>query len=519
MVIGSSIDRPICAYIIARAICGAEAFFGFYIWRKGIGKHKTDEIICLDQSLGVETEFALSKNRVKAPGYTWWRPITRVELGAGRAVRGNRKQLGALQRRLPGTRVVRRRSPKDATKTRGRPAMLLRNARIATMEPGARYGLIDAGALVVRDGRIVWVGPQAELPAEWADTPAEDLDGRLVTPGLIDCHSHIVHGGDRAGEFESRLEGAGYQEIARAGGGIVSTVRATREANENDLLAGALRFADALIAEGASTIEVKSGYGLDVETELRMLRAARAIEAARPVRVRTTFLGAHAVPPDYQDRPDQYIDEVCLPALDAAAAHGLADAVDGFCEGIAFDSDQIARVFDRAAAHGLPVKLHAEQLSHTGGTALAARHGALSADHVEYATAADARALAHAGSVAVVLPGAFYTLHETQVPPIAAFREAGVKMALATDCNPGSSPLASLLLTLNMGCTLFRLTPEEALAGVTLNAARALGLTDTGVIAPGMRADLAVWDVTRPAELAYRIGYNPLYRRVFGGQV
>ncbi len=386
------------------------------------------------------------------------------------------------------------------------------------MQPGMRYGLIDAGALVIRDGRVAWVGQDADLPAEWADTAAEDLDGRLVTPGLIDCHTHIVHGGDRAGEFERRLEGASYQDIARAGGGIASTVRATRKADESDLLAGALRFADALIAEGTSVIEVKSGYGLDVETELRMLRAARAIEAARPVRVRTSFLGAHAVPPEYKDKPDQYIDEVCLPALDAAAAEGLVDAVDGFCEGIAFDSDQIARVFDRAAAHGLPVKLHAEQLSHTGGTALAARYGALSADHVEHATTDDARALADAGSVAVLIPGAFYTLHETQMPPVAAFREVGVAMALASDCNPGSSPLASLLMTLNMGCTLFRLTPAEALAGVTRNAARALGLKDTGVIAPGMRADLAVWDVTQPAELAYRIGFNPLHRRIFQGQ-
>jgi imidazolonepropionase len=249
-----------------------------------------------------------------------------------------------------------------------------------------------------------------------------------------------------------------------------------------------------------------------------MLRAARAIEASRPVRVRTSFLGAHAVPPEYKGRPDAYLQAVCMPALDAAAAEGLVDAVDGFCEGIAFDADQIERVFDRAADHGLPVKLHAEQLSHTGGTALAARHGALSADHVEYATPDDARALAAAGSVAVLLPGAFYTLHETQRPPVAAFREAGVAMALATDCNPGSSPLASILLTLNMGCTLFRLTPEEALAGITRNAARALGLGDTGVIAPGMRADLAVWNAEQPAELAYRIGFNPLHRRIFAGQ-
>jgi imidazolonepropionase len=396
--------------------------------------------------------------------------------------------------------------------------MLLRNARIATMQRGARYGLIEAGVVAVADGRIAWVGDKADLPAAWAGAASEDLGGRLVTPAPIDCHTHVVHGGDRAGEFELRLEGASYEEIARAGGGIAATMQATRAADQDTLRARALPFVDALIAEGASVIEVKSGYGLDVETELRMLRAARAIEASRPVRVRTSFLGAHAVPPEYKGRPDAYLQAVCLPALDAAAAEGLVDAVDGFCEGIAFDADQIERVFDRAADHGLPVKLHAEQLSHTGGTALAARHGALSADHVEYATPDDARALAAAGSVAVLLPGAFYTLHETQRPPVAAFREAGVAMALATDCNPGSSPLASILLTLNMGCTLFRLTPEEALAGITRNAARALGLGDTGVIAPGMRADLAVWNAEQPAELAYRIGFNPLHRRIFAGQ-
>jgi imidazolonepropionase len=396
--------------------------------------------------------------------------------------------------------------------------MLLRNARIATMQRGARYGLIEAGVVAVADGRIAWVGDKADLPAAWAGAASEDLGGRLVTPAPIDCHTHVVHGGDRAGEFELRLEGASYEEIARAGGGIAATMQATRAADQDTLRARALPFVDALIAEGASVIEVKSGYGLDVETELRMLRAARAIEASRPVRVRTSFLGAHAVPPEYKGRPDAYLQAVCLPALDAAAAEGLVDAVDGFCEGIAFDADQIERVFDRAADHGLPVKLHAEQLSHTGGTALAARQGALSADHVEYATPDDARALAAAGSVAVLLPGAFYTLHETQRPPVAAFREAGVAMALATDCNPGSSPLASILLTLNMGCTLFRLTPEEALAGITRNAARALGLGDTGVIAPGMRADLAVWNAEQPAELAYRIGFNPLHRRIFAGQ-
>ncbi len=395
--------------------------------------------------------------------------------------------------------------------------MLFRNARIATMAGDDAYGLIASGALLVEGGRIVWVGPEADLPIRH-DGPQEDLGGRLVTPALMDCHTHIVHGGNRAGEFEMRLNGASYEEVARAGGGIVSTVRATREASEEALLAGALRFTDALIAEGVSVIEVKSGYGLDIETELKMLRVARMIEGARPVRVKTSFLGAHAVPVEYKDRSAAYVSEVCLPALEAAHAAGLVDAVDGFCEGIAFSPEEIAVVFDRARDLGLPVKLHAEQLSHLGGTMLAARYGALSADHVEYADDADAQALARAGSVAVILPGAFYTLRETQAPPIDSFRKHGVPMALATDCNPGSSPMASLLLAMNMGCTLFRMTPEEALAGVTRNAAQALGLDDCGVIAAGKRADLAVWDVEQPAELAYRIGYNPLHRQIFGGE-
>ncbi len=395
--------------------------------------------------------------------------------------------------------------------------MILSNATVATMTGREPYGLIRDAAVVVRDGRIAWVGPEADLLAEY-DGPREDLGGRLVTPGLIDCHTHIVHGGDRAGEFEMRLEGASYEEVARAGGGIVSTVKATRAASEEALLSGALRFADALISEGVTAIEVKSGYGLDIETELRMLRAARAIERLRPVRVKTSFLGAHAVPAEYAGRNAAYIEEVCLPALRQAAAEGLVDAVDGFCEGIAFSAAELKPLFDAARDLGLPVKLHAEQLSHQGGVQLATRYGALSADHVEYATEADARAMAEAGSVAVILPGAFYTLRETQAPPIEAFRAHGVAMALATDCNPGSSPMASLLLTMNMGCTLFRMTPEEALAGVTRHAARALGLQDTGAIAPGQRADLAIWDVGKPAELAYRIGYNPLYRRIFGGE-
>lgn len=393
---------------------------------------------------------------------------------------------------------------------------ILTNARIATLE-GPGYGMIDSGAVVLGQGRILWTGAASDLPAAHATAPRRDLGGRLVTPALIDCHSHIVFGGDRAREFEMRLQGASYEEIARAGGGILSTVRATRAADEEELVAQALPRLDALIAEGLTTIEVKSGYGLDRETELRMLRAARQLARLRPVRVRTTYLGAHACPPEYKSRPDDYLAEVCLPTLRAAHAEGLVDAVDGFCEGIAFDTAQIARVFDLARELGLPVKLHAEQLSHQGGAALAARYGALSADHVEYATAEDAALMAKAGTVAVLLPGAFYTLHEKQMPPVAAFRAHGVPMALSTDCNPGTSPVSSLLLTMNMGCTLFRLTPEEALRGVTVGAARALGLTDCGRIAPGLRADLAIWNVTNPAELAWRIGFNPLHSRIFGG--
>ncbi|WP_417838164.1 imidazolonepropionase [Tritonibacter scottomollicae] len=396
---------------------------------------------------------------------------------------------------------------------------VLTGAKLATMEPGAPYGLIEDGAMAVQGDRIAWCGPADALPDSYSEWAAEDLGGRLVTPGLIDCHTHIVFGGDRASEFEMRLNGASYEEVARAGGGIVSTVTATRAADLDALVAGALPRLDTLIAEGMTSVEVKSGYGLDRETELTMLRAARRLGELRDVTVKTTFLGAHAMPAEYANRADAYLDEVCLPTLRAAHAEGLVDAVDGFCEGIAFSAEQIARVFDLAAELGLPVKLHAEQLSHQGGTKLAAERGALSVDHVEYATEDDARAMAAAGSVAVLLPGAFYTIRETQLPPMEHFRAHGVPMALATDCNPGSSPLSSLLLTLNMGCTLFRLTPEEALAGVTCNAARALGLSDRGRIASGLRADLAIWDVTRPAELAYRIGFNPLHARVSGGKL
>ena len=394
--------------------------------------------------------------------------------------------------------------------------MVLRSCRAATMADSG-YGLIADAALVLSGGRIAWIGGSSDLPAEYTGLPAQDMGGRLVTPALIDCHTHIVHGGNRAAEFEMRLQGASYEQVARAGGGILSTVTATRAASEQALVDAALPFVDALIAEGVAVIEVKSGYGLEAGTELRMLRAARAIGRLRKVLVRTSYLGAHAVPPAYGGRADAYIDEICIPTLRAAHGQGLVDAVDGFCEGIAFTPDQIARVFAVALELGLPVKLHAEQLSNLGGAALAARHGALSADHLEFLDAAGVRAMAAAGTVAVLLPGAFYTLRETQMPPVDLLRAAGVPMAVATDMNPGSSPMASLLLAMNMACTLFRLTPAEALAGVTRHAARALGLSDRGTLAAGQVADLAVWDVADPAELAYRIGFNPLHRRIIGG--
>ncbi|KUJ78954.1 imidazolonepropionase [Ruegeria profundi] len=398
-----------------------------------------------------------------------------------------------------------------------RKAVLI-SAGMATMTDGETpYGLCHDAAIAVDGAKIVWAGAHSALPQEFTDWPIEDFGSRLITPALIDAHTHVVFGGDRAVEFEMRLKGASYEEIARAGGGILSTVNATRAASDDALLADALTRVDVLIAEGVCTIEVKSGYGLDTETELKMLRVARRIGESRPVRVNTSFLGAHAVPPEFASRPDDYIRDVCIPTLRKAHAEGLLDAVDGFCEGIAFTPAQIAQVFDVAQGLGIPVKLHAEQLSNLGGTQLAASYGALSADHVEYLDQDGVSAMARAGTTAVLLPGAFYTLRETQVPPVDLLRQYAVPMALATDCNPGSSPLTSVLLAMNMGCTLFRLTPEEALAGVTRNAARALGIEDAGTIAPGQRADLAVWDVAHPAELSYRIGFNPLHTRVFGG--
>ena len=395
--------------------------------------------------------------------------------------------------------------------------LLITNVSIARMDAkDSGYGLLCDGALLIDGDRIGWVGLAKDVDPSLRDTRQLDGNGCVHTPALIDCHTHIVHGGNRAREFEMRLEGASYEDISRAGGGIISTVTATREADEETLLAEALKRADALIAEGVGVIEIKSGYGLDLETELKMLRVARSIGGARPVRIATSFLGAHAVPRGMD--ADDYIDTVCIPALEAAHGEGLVDAVDGFCEGIAFDTAQIARLFDKARQLELPVKLHAEQLSNIGGTRLAADFGALSADHIEYADEMDAVALATSGSVAVLLPGAFYTLHETQKPPIEAFRRHQVPMAVATDWNPGSSPLGSLRLAMNMACTLFSLTPAEALAGTTRNAARALGLDDCGVIAPGMRADLALWEVKDPAELSCSFGVNALKARFFGGK-
>lgn len=394
--------------------------------------------------------------------------------------------------------------------------LLITNASIARMTGASDYGMLRNAALLIDAARIAWVGPMSDLAPGAGHGDEIDAEGRLVTPALIDCHTHIVHGGHRAREFEMRLQGASYAEVARAGGGIVSTVEATRAADETELLADALTRVDALIGEGVATIEVKSGYGLDIETELKMLRVARKIGQVRDIEVVTSFLGAHAVPQGAE--ADDYIGTVCLPALEAACDEGLVDAVDGFCEGIAFTPDQIERVYTRAQELGCRVKLHAEQLSHCDGTALAARFRALSADHLEYATDDDARALAGSDSVAVMLPGAFYTLGETQIPPIEAFRRFGVPMAVATDWNPGSSPLGSLLLAMNMAATLFGLTPAEALAGTTRNAARALGFSDRGALVPEMRADLALWDVEDPAELSYRIGVNPLKLRIFGGQ-
>lgn len=396
-----------------------------------------------------------------------------------------------------------------------------RNARVLTLaEPARGLGLIEQGMVAVRGDRIAFVGAEADMPYSWSEAAdVFDCQGRVVTPALIDCHTHLVHGGDRAMEFEMRLSGATYEEIARAGGGIVSSVKATNARSIEELARAALPRLDALLAEGVSTVEIKSGYGLSIAGELNMLRAARLLETLRPVRVVTSYLAAHATPVEYKGRNGDYITEVVLPGMDKAHAEGLVDAVDGFCEGIAFSVDEMRRVFDRAKALGLPVKLHADQLSNLHGAALAASYGALSADHLEYTDEEGAAAMAKAGTVAVLLPGAFYAINEACKPPVQALRDAGVRIAVATDCNPGTSPLTSLLLAMNMAATLFRLTVEECIAGATREAARALGLLgETGTLEAGKSADFAIWNIERPAELVYRIGFNPLYARIFKGQ-
>jgi imidazolonepropionase len=390
--------------------------------------------------------------------------------------------------------------------------------RLATLSPSRQgLGLVEDGMIAAANGRIVYAGPAADAPSLDA-RQRTDCDGRWITPGLIDCHTHLVYGGNRAREFEQRLAGASYEEIAHAGGGIVSTVKATRQASVEQLVATALPRLDALIAEGVTTIEIKSGYGLELDTERRQLQAARQLGSERAVSVRTSFLGAHTVPPEMKGCSGTYIDTVCNTMLPQIAAEGITDAVDAFCEGIAFSIDETAQLFAKAQALGLPIRLHADQLSNLGGAALAARFGALSADHLEYADDAGIAAMGRAGTIAVVLPGAFYFIREKQLPPIEAMRRFGVGIALATDSNPGTSPMTSLLLAMNMGATLFRLTVDECIAAVTRQAARALGLfAETGSLDAGKYCDLAIWDIERPAELVYRMGFNPLHARIWHG--
>lgn len=395
---------------------------------------------------------------------------------------------------------------------------LWHGADIVTMRDG-KYHIISNGAIAVRAGKIVWMGEQAAMPA-LAATKTVKLDGGIITPGLVDCHTHLVFGGNRSGEFEQRLNGVSYAEIAAQGGGIISTVKATRDAQEELLLEQALFRLQPLLAEGVTCVEIKSGYGLTLASELKMLRVARRLTEILPVEVKTTCLAAHALPPEYAGRSDDYIDLVCNTIIPEAAAAGLADAVDAFCEHLAFSPEQVERVFAAAEQAGLPVKLHAEQLSALGGSALAARHHALSADHLEYATEQDAIAMAAAGTVAVLLPGAYYLLRETQCPPVELFRKHGVAMAIASDANPGTSPALSLRLMINMACTLFRLTPEEALAGVTLHAAKALGLQEThGSLEVGKVADFVHWPLAHPAELAYWLGGQLPCKVIFRGEL
>jgi imidazolonepropionase len=395
------------------------------------------------------------------------------------------------------------------------------NARLATLIEGRPgLGVVESGAIGARDGYIAFVGREDELPvARRNGARIVDCEGRWITPALIDCHTHLVYGGDRAHEFELRLAGATYEEIAREGGGILSTVRATRAASEDELIRSALRRLDALIAEGVGAVEVKSGYGLELGAERKSLAVARRLAEQRRVTIRTTFLGAHALPPEFADKRDAYVAYVADTMIPTLAGEGLIDAVDGFCERIAFTPDEIARVFAAARRARLPVKLHADQLSNSGGALLAAGFGALSADHLEYADKDGLAAMADAGVVAVLLPGAYYVLKERRAPPVDLMRKHRLRMAVATDSNPGTSPMTSLLLALNMAATLFGLTVDECLAGATRNAARALGLAgETGTLEAGKWADLAIWDIERPAELVYRLGFNPLHARVWRGR-
>jgi imidazolonepropionase len=396
--------------------------------------------------------------------------------------------------------------------------MLFTNLKLATMTAGHPYGLIEDGAILIEDGKIAWTGRRQDAPKNKAGKTL-DCGGRLLTPGLIDCHTHLVYGGNRANEFEMRLNGAAYADIAKAGGGILSTVRATREATEDELARSASTRLESLIAEGVTTIEIKSGYGLDVDTELKMLKVARKLGETHFVDVVTSYLGAHTFPAEYRDDHTAYVDLVCGKALPAVAQAKLADAVDAFCEGIAFSVAETEKVFSTAKRLGLPIKLHAEQLSNLGGAKLAARYDALSVDHIEYLDEDGVAAIARSRTTAVLLPGAFYYLKEKQHPPVAALRNHKVPIAIATDLNPGSSPVHSLLATMNMACVLFGLTPEEALSGVTANAARALGLRDRGVIAPGMKADLVLWNAERPGDLAYPLGFNPCAAVIRNGTI
>ena len=397
--------------------------------------------------------------------------------------------------------------------------MLLVNAKLATMTDRG-YGLIDNGAIRLAGEHIAWVGRSRDLDLNSLDADTVlDIQGKLVTPGLIDCHTHLVYAGNRAAEFEQRLEGADYREIARLGGGILSTVQAVRAASENELVAQSRPRLAQLMSEGVTTVEIKSGYGLDTDHEIKMLRAAETLSSASGVRLQKTFLGAHAVAPEFANRRDDYLDRVCTEMLPAAFEAGVVDAVDVFAEGIAFSVEQAARVFDVALQLGLPIRLHAEQLSDLGGAVMAAEKGARSVDHLEYLKAGDCGALARAGTTAVLLPGAFYCLRETRLPPVQALRDHHVNIALATDCNPGSSPVCSPLLVMNLACTLFSLTPAEALRGMTVNAARALGMEDSvGTLSPGKKADIAIWNTTNPADLSYYAGLNLCNATIIDGR-